>query len=273
MNHSAGQSPHLLLGKMLAYYRTRAGLTPEQLGALVYLSGSQIRKVENGSRTLTPDLAKACENIPELGCNGALTELLDLLGEQLKQRPFPGWFEGWPEKEAQAKRLRDFEPLVVPGLLQTEDYARAILSTRLDSTPDEIEQAVSGRMERQKILERDQPPELSVILDEVALRRPVGGRDVMRAQLARLTMRRPTVAIQVIPLDAGAHEGLRGAGLVVADFEEDASAAYQDAASSGQIIEDVKVVGALAHAWDTLRLEALPRGASLTLIEKIREEL
>lgn len=135
MNQPAGQSPHLLLGKMLAYYRTCAGLTPEQLGALVYLSGSQIRKVENGNRTLTADLAKACENIRELGCNGALTELLDLLGEQLKRRPFPGWFEGWPEKEAQAKRLRDFEPLVVPGLLQTEDYARAILSTRLDSPP------------------------------------------------------------------------------------------------------------------------------------------
>ena len=128
-------------------------------------------------------------------------------------------------------------------------------------------------MERQKILERDQPPELSVILDEVALRRPVGGRDVMRGQLAHLTVRRPTVAVQVIPLAAGAHEGLRGAGFVIADFEEGASAAYQDAASSGQIIEDVKVVGALAHAWDTLRLEALPRGASLTLIEKIGEEL
>jgi transcriptional regulator with XRE-family HTH domain len=273
MNQSAGQSPHLLLGKMLAYYRTRAGLTPEQLGALVYLSGSQIRKVENGNRTLTPDLAKACENIRELGCNGALTELLDLLSEQLKRRPFPGWFEDWPEKEAQAKRLRTFQPLVVPGLLQTEAYARAILSTRLDSTPDEIELSVTGRMERQTILERDQPPEFSVILDEVALRRPVGGPDVMRGQLAHLTMRRPTVAVQVIPLAAGAHEGLRGAGFVIADFEEGASAAYQDAASSGQIIEDAGVVGALAHTWDTLRLDALPRVASLSLIEKIREEL
>jgi transcriptional regulator with XRE-family HTH domain len=258
---------------MLAYYRNRAGLTPEQLGTRVYQSGSQIRKVENGTRTLTPDLAKACENIAELGCNGALTELLDLLGDQLRRRPFPGWFADWPDKEAEAKRLRNFEPLVIPGLLQTEAYARAILSTRLDSTPEEIEQAVTARMERQRILERDQPPELSVILDEAALRRPVGGPEVMRGQLAHLTMRRPTVAIQVIPLAAGAHEGLRGGAFVIADFEEGAGVAYQDAASSGQIIEDASVVGALAHAWDTLRLEALPRVASLALIEEIRKEL
>jgi Domain of unknown function (DUF5753)/Helix-turn-helix domain len=273
MNQSAGQSPQRLLGGMLAYYRNRAGLTPEQLGTRVYHSGSQIRKVEKGTRTLTPDLAKACENIPELGCNGALTELLDLLNDQLKRRPFPGWFAEWPDKEAEATRLRNFEPLVIPGLLQTEAYARAMLSTRLDSTSEEVGQAVAARMERQRILERNQPPELSAILDEAALRRPVGGPEVMRGQLAHLTMRRPTVAIQVIPLTAGAHEGLKGGGFVLADFEDSASIAYQDAAASGQIIEDPRVVGALAHTWDTLRLEALPRVASLALIEEIKEEL
>jgi hypothetical protein len=273
MNQSAGQSPQRLLGGMLAYYRNRAGLTPEQLGTRVYHSGSQIRKVEKGTRTLTPDLAKACENIPELGCNGALTELLDLLGDQLRRRPFPGWFADWPDKEAEATRLRTFEPLVIPGLLQTEAYAHAILSTRLDSTPEEVEQAVTARMERQRILVRDQPPELSAILDEAALRRPVGGSEIMRRQLAHLIVRRPTVAIQVIPFAAGAHEGLRGGAFVIADFEESTSIAYQDAAASGQIIEDPGVVGALAHTWDTLRLEALPRVASLALIEEIRKEL
>jgi hypothetical protein len=148
-----------------------------------------------------------------------------------------------------------------------------MLSTRLDSTSEEVGQAVAARMERQRILERNQPPELSAILDEAALRRPVGGPEVMRGQLAHLTMRRPTVAIQVIPLTAGAHEGLKGGGFVLADFEDSASIAYQDAAASGQIIEDPRVVGALAHTWDTLRLEALPRVASLALIEEIKEEL
>ena len=126
---------------MLAYYRNRVGMTPEQLGARVYLSGSQIRKVEAGTRTPSEDLAKACEAIPELGCNGALTELYEILGEHLKRRAYPGWFAGWPDKEAQARRLRWFEPLVVPGLLQTEAYARSILSTRMGATPEELDEA------------------------------------------------------------------------------------------------------------------------------------
>ena len=161
-------------------------MTPEQLGARVYLSGSQIRKVEAGTRTPTEDLAKACEAIPELGCNGALTELYDILSEHLKRRAYPGWFAGWPDKEAQARRLRSFEPVVVPGLLQTEAYARAILSTRVGATEDQIDEAVAGRLERQRILERENPPELWVILDEGVLRRPVGGAGVMREQLAHL---------------------------------------------------------------------------------------
>jgi transcriptional regulator with XRE-family HTH domain len=170
-NQAAGENPLKVFGAMLAYYRNRIGMTPEQLGARVYLSGSQIRKVEAGTRTPSEDLAKACEAIPELGCNGALTELYEILSVHLKRRAYPGWFAGWPDKEAQARRLRWFEPLVVPGLLQTEAYARAI----------------------------------------------------------------------------------------------------QDAASSGQIAEDAVEVDALAVTWDTLRLDALPRTASISLITSVTE--
>jgi transcriptional regulator with XRE-family HTH domain len=272
-SQTAGDNPLKVFGAMLAYYRNRVGLTPEQLGARVYLSGSQIRKVEAGTRTPTEDLAKACEALPELGCNGALTELYGILSEHLKRRAYPGWFAGWPDKEAQARRLRWFEPLVVPGLLQTETYARAILSTRMGATPEELEEAVAGRMERQRVLSRQHPPELWVILDEAVLRRPVGGADVMRGQLAWLAQaaQRPNVAIQVIPFGAGAHEGLRGGAFIVADFDGAAAMAYQDAASSGQIIEDAAEVEALALTWDTLRLDALPRAASTGLITSVAE--
>ena len=156
-NQAAGENPLKVFGAMLAYYRNRIGMTPEQLGARVYLSGSQIRKVEAGTRTPSEDLAKACEAIPELGCNGALTELYEILSVHLKRRAYPGWFAGWPDKEAQARRLRLFEPLVVPGLLQTETYARAILSTRMGATREELDDAVAGRMERQRILEPRAP--------------------------------------------------------------------------------------------------------------------
>ena len=270
MKQSAAESPLRVFGAMLAYYRTHAGMTPEQLGARVFLSGSQIRKVEAGTRTPTEDLAKACEGIRELDCNGALTELYEILGEKLKRRAYPGWFAGWPDKEAQARRLRSFELVVVPGLLQTEGYARAVLSTRVGATEDEIDEAVAGRLARQQILERDQPPELWAILDEGVLRRPVGAPDVMRGQLTHLAgmARRPHIVVQVIPLAAGAHQGLNGGAFVIADFEDAATIAYQDTAVSGQIIEDASEADALAHTWDTLRLEALPRAASLRLIEE-----
>ena len=270
MKQSAAESPLRVFGAMLAYYRTHAGMTPEQLGARVFLSGSQIRKVEAGTRTPTEDLAKACEGIRELDCNGALTELYEILGEKLKRRAYPGWFAGWPDKEAQARRLRSFELVVVPGLLQTEGYARAVLSTRVGATEDEIDEAVAARLARQQILERDQPPELWAILDEGVLRRPVGAPDVMRGQLTHLAgmARRPHIVVQVIPLAAGAHQGLDGGAFVIADFEDAATIAYQDTAVSGQIIEDASEADALAHTWDTLRLEALPRAASLRLIEE-----
>lgn len=95
MKQSTAESPLHVFGAMLADYRTRAGMTPEQLGARVFVSGSQIRKVEAGTRTPTEDLAKACEGVRELGCNGALTELYEILGEKLKRRAYPGW----PDKD------------------------------------------------------------------------------------------------------------------------------------------------------------------------------
>lgn len=270
MRQSAAESPLRVFGAMLAYYRARAGMTPEQLGERIYLSGSQIRKVEAGTRTPTEDLAKACEGLPELGCNGALTELYAILSEKLKRRAYPGWFADWPDKEARARRLRSFELVVVPGLLQTEAYARAVLSTRVGATEDEIDEAVAARLARQQILERDHPPELWAILDEGVLRRPVGGPDVMRGQLTRLVAmaRRPHIVVQAIPLAAGPHQGLNGGAFVIADFTDAATIAYQDTAVSGQIIEDASEADALAHTWDTLRLEALPRATSLSLIEE-----
>jgi transcriptional regulator with XRE-family HTH domain len=270
MKQAVAESPRRVFGAMLAYYRSHAGMSPEQLGARVFLSGSQIRKIEAGERTPTADLAKACEGIPELGCNGALTELYEILSEHLKRRAYPGWFADWPDKEAQARRLRSFEPLVVPGLLQTEAYARAILSTRVGVTAEDLDEAVAARMDRQRILHREQPPELWVILDEAVLRRPVGGPGVMREQLFYLTKaaRRPYIVTQVIPFTAGAHEGMRGGAFVLAEFAGASAVAYQDAASSGQIIEDAAAVSALAVTWDTLRLDALSRAASISLIEE-----
>jgi transcriptional regulator with XRE-family HTH domain len=264
-------SPLLVFGGMLRRYRVKAGMSLEQLGALVYLSDDMVGKIENGQRVPTEKFAVACDAVAELNTGGTLTELRELLKDYLKQRAYPGWFARWPDKEAEAKTLRWFEPLLVPGLLQTEDYARAVIRTRVGATDDEIADLVTARMERQSILDRDVPPVLWVVLDEGVLRRPVGGTCVMREQLSRLmdAARRPSIVLQVVPAGVGAHEGLRGGAFIVAESGDAPGVAYQDTAVRGQVIEDADDIAALMVVWDTLRAEALPRAASLEVMQEV----
>ncbi len=166
--------------------------------------------------------------------------------------------------------MRTFELVAVPGLLQTEEYARAMLSTQLMATADEIEEMVTARLARQAILDRERPPMLWVILDEGVLRRPIGGPKVMGEQLQHVAdaTRRPNIVLQVIPLSAGAHQGMSG-NFVIAEFEKAAPVVYQDTASRGQIIEDADDIEAVSIRWDTLTAEALPRSASRELVEEV----
>jgi transcriptional regulator with XRE-family HTH domain len=267
----ASASPRRVFGAMLRYYRTRAGLSQDQLGARVYLSSDMIGKVEQGQRTPSEQFVEACEAIPELGANGALRELRGQLKDLLQQRAHPGWFADWLGKEAHAVKLRSYELAVIPGLLQIEAYARALLSDRIGSNPGDVDEKVTARMERQEILDREKPPELWVILDEGVLHRRVGGNDVMREQLKRLgeMARRPNIVVRVLSASLGVHDGLPGAGFVIAEFHDGPSAAYQDTAVRGQVIEDADDISVLADTWDRLVAEALPRRASLELVEEV----
>jgi Domain of unknown function (DUF5753) len=229
-----------------------------------------VGKIETGRRLPSDQFVAACEAVPELGTNGALHALREQLRDHLRSGPYPGWFDRWPQAEATALTLRWFELVNVPGLLQTEDYARAMLRTQVMATDDEVEDMVAARLERQAVLARDKPPMLWVILDEGVLRRPVGGKWVMKDQLRALAeaARRPSVVLQIIPLAAGAHQGMSG-NFVIAEFGQGPPLAYQDTAASGQIIEDPGDIGAIGVMWDTLKSEALPRGTSLELLEEV----
>ncbi len=262
-------SPLHVFGAMLRYYRVNAGLSQEQLGSRAFCSGDLVSKVEMGQRAPTEEFTAACDAVAELNTGGALTELRERLKGFLKHRAFPGWFHRWPDKEAQAISLRTFELVAVPGLLQTEEYARAMLRTQVMATDEQISDMVTARMERQAILTRSDPPMLWVILDEGVLRRPVGGTYVMREQLARLVeaARRPNIVIQVIPWEVGAHQGMSGT-FVIANFTDASPVVYQDTAARGQIVEDSDHLAAVTLMWDTLKSEALPRAASLTLMEE-----
>ena len=256
---------------MVRCCRTRAGMSQDQLGGRVYLTGDMVGKIENGQRTASDQFVQACEAITELGTNGALRELREQLKTSLKSGSFPGWFDRWLDAETRAKALRTFELVNVPGLLQTEAYARAMLSTQVMATADEVEEMVAARLARQAILGRDRPPMFWVMVDEEGvLRRPVGGHKVMHEQLQHLAdaARRPSTVLQVIPLSAGAHQGMSGT-FVIAEFEKAAPVVYQDTAARGQVIEDADDIEAVSIMWDTLTAEALPRNASRELVEEV----
>jgi len=190
----------------------------------------------------------------------SLAELWERLQGYFKVRAYPGWFVHWPQIEVQAKALRWFELVAVPGLLQTEDYARAMLSTQV---------MAASRLARQAVLAREHPPMLWVLLDEGVLWRPAGDAGVMAAQVGRLlaAARLPNAVIQVIPWSAGAHQGMSG-NFVIADLPDGTQVVYQDTAARGQIVEDSDDIRSVVLVWDTLKSEALPRTASLALMEE-----
>ncbi len=264
-------TPAGVFGAELRYYRTRAGLSQKDLAPRVNVSHDVISKIETGERPPAEDFPPRLDAIPELDTREALTRLWDHLRKSLKQRAY-GWFERWADIEAQATALRSYEPLIVPGLLQTEDYARAILSARPDGDLRDLDEQVAARLARQAVLERAGAPQLWCVLDECVLHRAIGGSKVMRSQLYRLAdlAEHPKTTIQVIQA-AGAHAGLLG-GFVIADLDGKPPMAYLETAAEGQVTDSPSVVAHLALRFDRLRAEALSWAASRDLIRRVAEE-
>ncbi|HLI35973.1 MAG TPA: helix-turn-helix transcriptional regulator [Streptosporangiaceae bacterium] len=256
-----------LFAEELRAARERAGMSREDLAAKISYSASLIGMVESCRRVPQAQFAASCDEA--LGMPGTFARIQ----KRLRTLSFPESFRPFAEHEAAATSLRTFEHSLVPGLLQTAGYARAVLATRPNTTEDEVEDLVAARLERQAVLDRDSPPLLWSVTDEAVLHRPVGGKEVMRAQLLHLAEMadRPNVTVQVIPYSAGAHSGLLGA-FVIADFGGAPGIAYLETAAEGETVEEPSVVAQVALIFDTLRSEALPRTASRDLILKVAEE-
>jgi transcriptional regulator with XRE-family HTH domain len=267
LSQDAGRNPRQVFGAMVRFYRDKAGLSRAELARQLCKSQALVEAIELGRRVATPEVTGDLE--AALGTEGALARLRDEIGDGLGYQPYPLWFQEWALKEAEAATLRFFEPLVVPGILQTEEYARAIIRTRFGLSSDEIEEQVAARLKRQEILERDHASRLWVVLDEWVLRRPAGGQHVMAEQVSRLAemAARPGVAIEVIPASVGAHDGTTGA-FGIADFDGAPSVGYQEGPAGGLMVEEPQVVALLDLIWDTLRGDTLSRAASLALLEE-----
>lgn len=186
------------------------------------------------------------------------------------------WIRALLEMEDRATVLRWWEPLVVPGLLQTEDYARAMIRAGRPGDSDaEVEQMVIARKSRQAIWDRTDPPPpmLFAVLGEAVLRQLVGDARIMRAQLSHLTemARNPRITVQVLPFGGAAHPGMLGPFLV-ASFDTDRDAAYLDNALDGQVTERRNHVARISLLYDALRSVALSPGESAELIMKVADE-
>jgi Domain of unknown function (DUF5753) len=178
----------------------------------------------------------------------------------------PPWFRSYVNHEQRAATLRNWFPSLFDGLLQTEGYARAILSVGLGATEDDISARLAARMKRQAILTRQDPPTAWFLVDEAALRRCVSSAEVMATQMTHLAAvaRLPNVTIQVVPNIE--HAGLLGG------FSLTERAAYVETAVTGQVFEDPEIIARLLTRFDTLRNEALRASESLALIERMCEE-
>lgn len=216
----------------------------------------------------------ASGRIPHPRTRLAVAELLgreaaDLWPEAFRRRDLP-WFRPWAELEQDATGIRSYQPLLVPGLLQTEAYARAVLGTGGLVPLSEVDQVVASRIERQAVLCRDDPPQLVAVIDEVVLRRMVGDRSVMAGQLAHLATLAEWehVQVRVIPAESPWHTGLAGP-FVLGRLPDGTELAYLDNQLRGQVVTDPLDIASLGRRWESVTGEAFPRRRSIELIREV----
>lgn len=264
-------SPLAFFGAELKRLRQKTGITQADLAERTNYALATVSAYETGTRIPSQDFAKSADKA--FGTDGDLTRLQGLV-ENLSVRP---WFRDRVEVERKADEIRAYETYQIPGLLQTEDYARAVMSATRPVLPqDTIERYVALRMTRQQILEVDdelpadqeQTPRLWVIMDESALHRTVGNPEIMQAQrqyLATMTQQR-NITLQVIPNDKGPTSAF-GRAFTILVSHNNSSVVYLEDLGTARYIRDRDEVSRYALIFDHLRASALDDKQSLNLIK------
>ncbi|MFE1963240.1 helix-turn-helix domain-containing protein [Streptomyces sp. NPDC059479] len=257
-------SPLAYYGSELRRLREAAGLNQRQLGDIIFCTGSLIGQIETTHKLPTRQFSEAVD--AALNTGGTFTRLLPLV---LKSQ-LPSWFQPYADMEAMATHISTFQTQLVDGLLQTEDYARAVLGA---VAKDNLEELVAARMNRKQVLKRKTPPLLWVVLDEAVLLRPIGGREVMRNQLAHLLSFKDTkwVQIQILPLSAGEHSGLMGS-FVVLRSDDNPDIAYSENYETAHATADPQAVRDRSLRYHHLQAAALSVKDSAELIARVMEE-
>lgn len=264
-------NPAAFLGDELRRARLAAGFSSQDaLAAKLGFDRTVVAKAETGQRPPTVDVLAAWCQVCRL--DDQLFARLAMLARR-GDGPVPTWFEDWLEAEGEAQSLRLWSPVLIPGLLQTADYARALfLAEQTDTSDEAIAALVDARLERQAILDRADAPDVVAVLDEAVLHRLIGSAHVMHDALVHIAelSRRPGVVVQVIPASHGASAGLGGAfDIAAADGMPET---LRMEAIVDQTTEKRSLVRRAAVAFDRVRADALPRDASRDLLLKVAEE-
>jgi transcriptional regulator with XRE-family HTH domain len=271
------------LAAQLRQLREAAGLTQEDVAERTGKDRSTLYRLENAQQR------------PQ---RSTLIQLMDLYGVEqderaellavLRQAGELGWVRGHrsqlPEVysdyisfESEASTISNYESLFIPGLLQTEDYTRAVIRGTLPHATDEqVENRVAARMERQAVLAKEDPARLWAIMDEAALRRTVGGPQVMRRQLRRIAEEatKPHLTAQVIPYAAGAHPGMQGS-FILLDFPDpaDSSLIYMESLAGDLFLENSTDISRYAENFQHLRAAALRPDQTVALLAEVADNL
>ncbi|MGW0586861.1 helix-turn-helix domain-containing protein [Streptosporangium sp. NPDC002607] len=264
------------LASELRRLRTERGLSMQEVADRMELTAASISRIETGRRGIRPRDLRAFLDMYEVP--EADREPLMALSREARQR---GWWQNYGDVlpgeyatliglEAEATSIKTYQQTLVPGLLQTADYARAVVAaTRPGDASEEIERRVSVRMERQKRLADDNPLELSVILGEGVVRQHVGTAEITASQLKHLAEvgQRPNIMIQVLPYRAGAHQAMTGSFNIVGfPAPSDLDVIYLENMSSGLYLEDSADVRRYVAVFDYLRAAALSPADTMVML-------
>lgn len=241
--------------------REHEGLTQEAWGSRVHFSAQHVSNIENGTRPVTKDYLTAVDR-------AFSTDLVSFYREFVQGESAPVWLRPWLDYEERAAALRLYHPTLIPGLLQTEAYARMVLAA-CPLTLGERERQAQARIARQAVWEKDPLVRIHAVVDEIALRR--GDPSVMPEQLERLIelAQRPATSIRVVPASSRPHMGWFGP-IILADLDDDGGCVgYLDAAVGGVVVTDAPRLGQLAAVWESVSASALSVDQSLDLIKEV----
>ncbi|RCG25038.1 helix-turn-helix domain-containing protein [Sphaerisporangium album] len=260
------ESPRARFAYELRRHRLAARLTQKQLARKIGFSTSAVAMVETSKFRPSERFAELCDEV--FGLDGVVTRLYAEVWPP--PPPVPAHFREWAIEEQRATALRFWAPMLVPGMVQTEAYARRVLARLPGVLEEEVEQRLAARLRRQAVLSRDDAPVVTALIDEGVLHRPVGGPAVMREQLGHLLAmtRHPKVTIQIVPYGAEALSGLNGA-YAIAEMRGNPYVVRVESQPSGRTVSDRSMIADLVNGYDAIRADAYPQHLSISMIEEV----